>query len=301
MTCDEKNYKFAFVILHYNLQKITEECVNSINSRLHNTDFMIYIVDNASTNDSGKALSEKYSGNSRVDVIINKKNYGFSKGNNIGYAKARKHGADFVIVINNDTEIVQSNFLENIVRVYGKHQCYVIGPDIITPTGQHQSPESQSFMLGGNLVKWYLKRKLLLWAFNFSYRILGKDDTRLLEAYYEYNNRRINQIQYSQEHINCQVQGACIIFCPPFIAARELAFEEISFMYGEEAMLGVLCSYNSWKVVYAPTLKILHKEKSTSKAVYKEKMIHEIEYTKKLSDALHEVIKKEQEFKRRDD
>jgi GT2 family glycosyltransferase len=59
---------------------------------------------------------EYFPSNRKLILIENEKNYGFSKGNNIGIRYALERGADYVFVLNNDT-VVDAEFLNELIRV----------------------------------------------------------------------------------------------------------------------------------------------------------------------------------------
>ena len=62
------------------------------------------IVDNGSSNNSGKLIDSKYKDMSNIHVILLKDNLGFAKGNNIGFQYAKKElNCDFICMLNNDT------------------------------------------------------------------------------------------------------------------------------------------------------------------------------------------------------
>ena len=83
------NESVYFVILHYQTVSETTQCVSSIINNIEYDNKHIIIVDNSSPNKSGTYLKEYYKYDKNIEVIINKENLGFAKGNNIGYAYAR--------------------------------------------------------------------------------------------------------------------------------------------------------------------------------------------------------------------
>ena len=137
-----KEYKFAFVVLHYITVQDTIECVESILNNIDYQNYIIIIVDNGSKNNSGELLKNKYSDNPKIKVIISKKNLGFAKGNNLGYNFAKyKMDSDFIALINNDTILEQKNFITKIVDKYTNVKFHILGPDILsTKDGIHQNP-----------------------------------------------------------------------------------------------------------------------------------------------------------------
>ena len=59
------NYKYVFLILHYQSLDLTNKCIESITEKCADYDYHIVVVDNASPNNSGKALEEKYKNQQR--------------------------------------------------------------------------------------------------------------------------------------------------------------------------------------------------------------------------------------------
>jgi hypothetical protein len=90
------------VILNWNGIADTRECLQS----LHRIDYpknKIVIVDNGSEGGEAAALREEC-GNS-VDLIQNETNLGFSGGANCGMRHALAQGADYALLLNNDTTV----------------------------------------------------------------------------------------------------------------------------------------------------------------------------------------------------
>lgn len=131
----------AFVILHYRAIDYTRKCVACIKA-LEGGKHII-IVDNASPDGSGAALKAEYKGDKEVTVLLNKENSGFAKGNNFGvrYGKC-KLAPDYTVVLNNDVEITQKDFIARVDQIYKDHPFDVLGPDIVSVfSGIHQSPK----------------------------------------------------------------------------------------------------------------------------------------------------------------
>ena len=114
--------KIVFLILHYITLEDTKKCVSSILERYpNNENIEIVIVDNNSNNNSGKELVKLYNDNNRIHIILLDKNLGFARGNNEGFKYAKeKLKADFIIMINNDTYLIQNDFCKIIEEEYKK-------------------------------------------------------------------------------------------------------------------------------------------------------------------------------------
>lgn len=132
----------AFVILHYRAIDTTRSCVKSI--RALAGDKHIVIVDNASPNGTGAVLAEEFAASPDVTVLLHGKNDGFARGNNVGTRWVYEHlDADFTVVLNNDVEIPQHDFIPQIARIYAQHPFDLLGPDIVSVfSGIHQSPKT---------------------------------------------------------------------------------------------------------------------------------------------------------------
>ncbi|MHC2995246.1 MAG: glycosyltransferase family 2 protein [Candidatus Atribacteria bacterium] len=98
------------VILNWNGWQDTAVCVESL-LKISYPNYKILIVDNGSTDDSVKMLSEKFP---NVEILQTGENLGYAGGNNRGIEKALANGAEYVFVLNNDTK-VDKNFLHPLV------------------------------------------------------------------------------------------------------------------------------------------------------------------------------------------
>ena len=111
--------KVAFVVLHYENVEDTKNCITTIlNLKEDDVEYKIYLLDNASPNQSGKLLEKMYQSNKKIEVIKLPENYGFSKANNIGYLKAKEWQANVVAVLNNDILIEDTKFLAKLKKIY---------------------------------------------------------------------------------------------------------------------------------------------------------------------------------------
>jgi len=104
--------RVAVVILTWNGRALTMECLESLES-VRTPDTHIIVVDNASNDGTAAAIRERYE--ARVEVIENESNLGFAAGNNVGMRHALAAGAEFVLLLNNDTA-VDPHFLDELLR-----------------------------------------------------------------------------------------------------------------------------------------------------------------------------------------
>jgi len=93
--------RVALVILNWNGRGDLLQCVASL-PRLTYGNWQATVVDNHSSDDSLAALAREFP---EQRVLALDRNYGFTGGNNRGIADALAHGADYVLLLNNDTEM----------------------------------------------------------------------------------------------------------------------------------------------------------------------------------------------------
>lgn len=108
----EKRPKITIILLNYNNYSDTYKCVDSL-KQVNYPNYEILIVDNRSTNDSITKLKEIES--PTVHIVDSGKNGGFAYGNNVGIKLALENGADYILLLNNDT-LVEPDFLTAMVK-----------------------------------------------------------------------------------------------------------------------------------------------------------------------------------------
>lgn len=121
--------KLAVILVNYNGEKYNVACIESILANSNAAELKIIVVDNASQDDSMRLLGEKYAGNEQLELIRLDDNYGFSYANNVGIDRAKEQGADYVMLLNNDTEIMP-DMLSQLWECAKRHPGSVAVPKI---------------------------------------------------------------------------------------------------------------------------------------------------------------------------
>ena len=258
----EEKMKFAFVVLHYQVIDETIACVNSIKKKLQERPTIV-IVDNASPNGSGETLQSLYENDNQVVVIRSPRNLGFAKGNNIGISYARDVvNADILVVTNNDTVVVQTNFLELIEEEWKRSEFAVLGPRINTYSGDNQNPVMQETTTLSDVEKsrHYHMRQLVL-AYTGLYVVW--DYLKKLKR-----NKITNRAQKKvgdERREDVKLHGSCLIFSDKFFNHFR-GFNPETFMYGEEDLLILQVRQKKLLSVYNPNIEIFHAEKAATKS-----------------------------------
>ena len=87
------------IVLNYNGHDYTLECLRSLQHLMYSNVHVI-VVDNDSTDGSVETIHTAFPS---MTVIETGANLGFTGGNNLGIQYALEHGADYIMLLNNDT------------------------------------------------------------------------------------------------------------------------------------------------------------------------------------------------------
>lgn len=260
---------FVFIILHYLAEDMTKECVEYIEKYMDMIKCRIVIVDNASANDSGKRLEQYYNGKEYCDVILNKENIGFARGNNVGYTYAKeKYNPDYIIIMNNDVLINDDKFLDKIEKIYTETDFHVLGPDILSKlTGKHQNPFRKNGATKKEIEKAIKEFEKFVKHPFISY-ILNKIRSKIaIRTRIKKLMRKDNECKLYMERLNNPVlHGACYIFSKKYIICENEAFDSRTFLYHEEDILHRKCMNKKYSMVYDPSIMVTHLEDVSTNA-----------------------------------
>jgi GT2 family glycosyltransferase len=107
-----KKCAVSVIVLNWNGKRFLDACLGSL-LRQNCLSYEILLVDNGSSDGSVEYVRDRFGKDPRLRIITLGKNFGFSKGNNIG---TRHANGKYVIILNNDT-IVNENFVTALVTV----------------------------------------------------------------------------------------------------------------------------------------------------------------------------------------
>jgi GT2 family glycosyltransferase len=248
---------FVFVILHYKTMDATVECVNSINQNFNN-DKVIIIVDNNSPNGSGKDLSELYQDKENIIILRNLHNQGYARGLNTGIAYAKEHYSfDFIILLNNDTEIYGMNWDSTIHDKFNEYKFHVLGPDIIALDNSHGNPMVEKINGVPDLIK-IMGTQLIDIVINFLYLKKFTDNMKsFIKKLIRYHKPDLRIID--QDNLNVQLHGSCLILSKLFFEKQEGLYGD-TFLYYEEEILRYLAKRDNLLLMYTPQIRLIHKE-----------------------------------------
>ena len=224
--------KVTIIILNWNGKEDTIECLESL-KHITYPNYEILLVDNGSTDGSVECFRERYPG---MEIIETGENLGFAEGNNVGFRRAMDEGADYVLLLNNDT-VVDPEFLGELVKVAeGDERIGIVG----AINYYYDKPEKIWFC-GGKINFWNAK-------------VHGIGVNEMEKGQYD----RIREVDY--------VAGSCFLIEKEVIKIVGILDHEY-FAFWEETDLCVRAHKAGYKVVYVPKAKIWHKVSSTAKKI----------------------------------
>lgn len=105
------------LIINWNGLEHLQDCFESLLASPY-SDAKFILLDNASDDDSVAYVRENFAHDPRVDFHLLSENLGWSRANNEGMKAALDAGADYILLLNNDTR-VEPDFLDKLVECAG--------------------------------------------------------------------------------------------------------------------------------------------------------------------------------------
>ncbi len=144
--------RVVVVVLHYNGLPDTLQCLASLRAAAGG-DCRVIVVDNGSAAPGGEAIRAAHPW---VEVLVREDNGGWAGGNNTGIRRALEGGAEYVVLLNNDT-LVAPDLLSRLTAaadarpemgVFGVVVCYQDEPERVNVDGcVFQDPGSGDFFV----------------------------------------------------------------------------------------------------------------------------------------------------------
>jgi len=212
------------IIVNWNGTHDTLACLESL-SKISYVNHRIIVVDNASTDDSVSILRRSFPG---IAVLEMQHNLRFAGGNNAGMRHALDHGAELLMLLNNDTT-VHPQFLTHMVS------CLRSGPDIgmVAPKIYYQDNPHTIWFAGG---------RVSMWTGSMSHIGIREVDKG------QFDNPR--EIQYAS--------GCCILTSRPVIERAGL-LDESYYMYTEDADWSTRVVRAGYALMFEPKAEVWHK------------------------------------------
>lgn len=236
----------GIVILNYNTPNDVKICIDAI-KRYTSKDYHIYIVDNASKDNSYEIFKETYSDCSDITLLASTENRGFSAGNNIGIEQALKDGAQYLAITNADI-ILQNDALSIMVDEIEKDVSVgVAAPSLSLPD---YDGEGQ------------FARNKLTWKNFLTEKTFFKHSKRMSKKYPRY----IKENEEFEENFKFfgMVYGCCYVARRDFFLKAGLLDEDV-FLFNEEDIMAYKLEELGYYTLIVPTAKAFHNHHNSIK------------------------------------
>jgi GT2 family glycosyltransferase len=220
----------VLVILTFNCAAQARRSLQSL-AQLAYANYTIMVVDNASTDGVAEIVKTEFPD---AAFLQSGGNLGYTGGNNLGIRQALNQGADYVLILNPDTVLLNPQFLtEMVAYCEAQPEVGIAGPRVFL-----RSPEQVQNTV---LYPPGLWRSLFNWVWY-----------RLHPASFFLSKDKV---------IDAQVlNGVCLLLRAACL--REVGlFDEAIFMYIEDADLDYRARAAGWLVQYLPIDSVIHEQK----------------------------------------
>jgi GT2 family glycosyltransferase len=216
--------KVSIILLNYNSFVDTNDCLDSL-AKCTYANFDVWIVDNASSDDSIQKLQNNYS---QHHYIHSKENKGFSGGCNVGSKAALENGAEYLLMLNNDTEV---------------------DPDLLSHLVDVAEAKENVGLVGGK--SYFYSDKNVFWDAGGIINLRSGNGKRI--GHFEEDKG-----QYDTERKVEFVTG-CLMLIPEKVATEVGLLPECYFFGVEEWDYGCMVRKAGFDLWFAPKAKIWHK------------------------------------------
>lgn len=235
--------KVTLVTVNFNSQDETHNLLVSLRNLVSDTfSLSIVVVDNGSKIPFLLTEEEK---KQNIILITTPENLGFAGGYNIGMRYGMDNGADYIIVLNNDTLVEKKSF-EEMLKVFDKDtQCGIVVPKIYFAKNHEfhkerytEKEKGKVFWFAGGYMDWQ--------------NVFSK-------------HRGVDEVDHGQYDISEKIDfatGCCMCF-PRKVLEKVGLFDENLFLYFEDADISQRVLQAGYTITYAPKAVIWHANASS--------------------------------------
>lgn len=236
--------KVAVIIVNWNGKDDTVECLKSLRRvSIFNYELSIIVVDNGSTNDSVEVFNKIT--DPSFKLIKSDTNLGFAGGNNLGIKTALEDGADWVLLLNNDT-LVDKGLIKELIKVTESYpNGGIFSPKIYFAPGFEFKDQYPKYVSGK--VIWYVGGKIN-WD-NIYGTNMGVDD--------------VDRGQYDEAKEIDFATGACMLVSKKVLQKIGLLNLDY-FLYLEDVDFCHQAKLAGFKIYYIPPAYLWHKVSQSS-------------------------------------
>ena len=237
--------KLGIIILNYNSFDDCRECINSIRENIDTANYTIYLIDNCSTDNSLFRLKVLFSADKDIKIISLQNNNGYATGNNVGMKQAINDGCELLLISNPDVEY-QEKAIEKLYEYLISSPVGIVGPMIYNVKGKLDLHANRTLEYKGIL--------------------FGKKPFVYLKSRY-YRRYTLQDRKWDQEYSFYGMVMGCCFMAKSEVLSKVNFFDEGTFLYFEENILGKKLCENNIKVSILPTAKVIHNGAGSTKYI----------------------------------
>lgn len=234
--------KLSVIILNFNTVGLLKSCLSTVlaSKGFEGKELEVIVVDNNSSDNSVEMVQKEYP---EVELIRNKKNFGFSAGNNIGIKNA---SGKFLLLLNSDT-LVDPDSLITVLKVMENDRSIGAATCLLqTGDGKLDPASHRGFPTPWNALSYFLGLEKLF------------PRSRFFGGYHQgWKNLKI------PHEVDCI--SAAFMMIPAEVVEKVGLLDERFFMYGEDVDWCLRIRKAGFKIFFYPGAKTLHLKRQSGR------------------------------------
>jgi GT2 family glycosyltransferase len=220
----------SVIIVSYNTRQMTLECLRTLYANAGGAELEVFVVDNASNDDSAEAIRDAFP---QAHVIRNEQNVGFGPANNQAIRLAT---TDYILLLNSDA-FLRPHAIERLIAYLDVHpDAAIVGPRLLN---RDESLQRSCYRFP---TPWRMACEYLLLTAAFP-------NSRWVGDYRAWAHDTEREVDF--------VIGACMLVRRAAIQHAGL-FDEDFFFYSEETDWCRRFKLAGWKICFTPVAEVQH-------------------------------------------
>lgn len=221
--------KISVIVPAYNVEKYIERCIESI-IRQNLKEIEIIVIDDASTDNTGIIIQQKFGGDKRLRIIRHERNFGLGVARNTGLKHAN---GQYVFFIDSD-DWISENALNKLYTIAIDERADIVacGIKLVFEDGSTKPYHAVAFNTRGNVdgLNALLDGKISVTAWNKLYRkeMLDKHNLLFPPIYHEDMIFAMEAVYYSKSFISISDELYNYYQTPQSITRSKLSEKHIS-------------------------------------------------------------------------
>jgi len=232
----------SIIIVSFNTKKITEKCLVELKRNFikYPLNYEVIVIDNSSVDGTSQLLKKLQTKWSNLRILLNNKNIGYGKANNIGLNMAK---GKYILYLNSDAIIKDIDFKDIINLFTTQKDIGALTVKVGLPNGQIDPASHRGFPTLWRSFTYFSKLEKIFYNTPFLNKLFG--------------GYHLAHLDLSTIHEIDACTGA-FLFARKNILDKIGGFDKDFFMYGEDLELAYQIKIKGYKVLYYPLWKVLH-------------------------------------------